>query len=147
MVALTADRNTPEALGTEREGLLGAAQSIFIGSILMRNVAGQLIKGATALGSVGVGRAEKRGTSVGAGVTSQRYRSGVHRFANQAGDLVVPPISGLPASSSMTRRWPRPTAPLPVPPPGSLTAWTPMASGSGSTKPSPAHSCRKDQRS
>ena len=89
MVALTADRNTPEALGTEREGLLGAAQSIFIGSILMRNVAGQLIKGATALGSVGVGRAEKRGTSVAAGVTSQRYRSGVHRFANQAGDLVV----------------------------------------------------------
>lgn len=90
MVALTADRNTPEATGVEREGLLGAAQTIFIGSILMRNAAGQLIKGATALGSVGVGRAEKRGTSVAAGVTSQRYRSGVYRFANStAGDLIV----------------------------------------------------------
>ena len=90
MVALTADRNTPEALGTEREGLLGAAQQIFIGSILMRNVAGHLIKGATALGSFGVGRAEKRGTSVGAGVTSQRYLLGVFRFANSAaGDLIT----------------------------------------------------------
>lgn len=97
MVALTADRNTPEALGTEREGLLGAVQSIFIGSILMRNVAGHLIKGATALGSFGAGRAEKRGSSTTAGVTSQRYRPGVHRFANStAGDLIVTADIGAP---------------------------------------------------
>ena len=97
MVALTADRNTPEALGTEREGLLGAAQSVFIGSMLMRNVAGHLVKGAVALGSFGVGRAEKRGSSTTAGVTSQRYRSGVHRFANSAAaDLITVADIGAP---------------------------------------------------
>lgn len=90
MVALTADRNTPEASGVERIGLLGAAQSIFMGSILMRNASGHLIKGAVATGSFGVGRAEDRGTSITAGVTSQRYRPGVYRFANAtAGDLIV----------------------------------------------------------
>ncbi len=90
MVALTADRNTPELQPVEREGLLGAAQSIFAGSILMRNASGHLIKGATATGSFGVGRAEKRGTSTSAGVTSQRYRPGTYRFANSsAGDLIV----------------------------------------------------------
>ena len=90
MVALTADRNTPELQPVEREGLLGASQSIFTGSILMRNASGHLIKGATATGSFGVGRAEKRGTSTTAGVTSQRYRPGTYRFANSsAGDLIV----------------------------------------------------------
>jgi len=90
MTALTADRNTPELLGVEREGLLGANQSIFIGSLLMRNASGQLIKGATATGSFGVGRAEERGASTTAGVTSQRYRSGIFRFANSAaGDLIA----------------------------------------------------------
>lgn len=90
MVALAADRNTPEATGVERLGLLGATQSIFMGSILMRNASGHLIKGAVATGSFGVGRAEDRGTSTTAGVTSLRYRPGVHRFANSAaGDLIV----------------------------------------------------------
>jgi len=90
MVALTADRNTPEMSPGERVGLLGAAQSIFNGSILMRNASGHLIKGATATGSFGVGRAEDPGASTAAGVTSQRYRPGVFRFANSsAGDLIV----------------------------------------------------------
>jgi hypothetical protein len=90
MVALTADRNTPEMLPGEREGLLGANQAIFIGSILMRNAAGQLIKGATAVGAFGVGRAEDRGASTTAGITSQRYRPGIHKFANSAaGDLIA----------------------------------------------------------
>jgi hypothetical protein len=90
MVALSTDRNTPELMAGEREGLLGAAQAVFIGSILMRNAAGQLVKGATAVGSFGVGRAEDRNTSVGAGVTSQRYRPGVFKFANSAaGDLIA----------------------------------------------------------
>ena len=90
MTALTTDRNTPEKSSLENTGLLGAAQSIFIGSILMRNASGHLIKGATATGSFGVGRAEARGASTTAGVTTQSYRSGVHRFANSsAGDLIV----------------------------------------------------------
>ena len=90
MVALNADRNTPELEPGEREGLLGANQTIFAGSILMRNASGHLIKGATATGSFGVGRAEKRGSSTTAGVTSQRYRPGIFRFANSAaGDLIA----------------------------------------------------------
>ena len=90
MVALTTDRNTFETTGVEREGLLGATQTIFIGSMLMRNVSGHLIKAATATGSFGVGRAEKRGASTTAGVTAQRYRPGTFRFANSsAGDLIT----------------------------------------------------------
>jgi hypothetical protein len=90
MVALTADRNTPELLPGERVGVLGATQTIFNGSILMRNASGHLIKGATAIGSFGVGRAEDNGASTTAGVTPQRYRPGIFRFANSsAGDLIV----------------------------------------------------------
>lgn len=90
MVALTADRNTPELEPGEREGLLGASQTIFAGAILMRNASGHLIEGATATGSFGVGRAESRGTSTTAGVTAQRYRPGIFRFANSAaGDLIA----------------------------------------------------------
>ncbi len=90
MTALAADRNTPELGGPEREGLLGANQTIFMGAILMRNASGHLIKGATATGSRGVGRAEDRGASTTAGVTSQRYRPGTFRFANSAaGDLIA----------------------------------------------------------
>lgn len=89
MVALTADRNTLEMEPGEREGLLGASQSIFVGALLMRNASGHLIEGATATGSFGVGRAEERGTSTTAGVTSQRYRPGVFRWANHGADLVV----------------------------------------------------------
>lgn len=90
MAPLTADRNTPELEPGEREGLLGASQAILAGSILMRNASGHLIKGATATGSFGVGRAEKRGASTTAGVTSQRYRPGTFRFANSASaDLIA----------------------------------------------------------
>ncbi len=91
MVALTENRSTQQLVPADmRTGLLGAAQSIFSGSLLMRNAAGQLIKGATAVGSFGVGRAEAPGTSVAAGVTQQPFREGVFRFANSAaGDLIV----------------------------------------------------------
>ena len=90
MVALTADRNTPELEPGERVGVLGASQTIFNGSILMRNASGHLIKGAVATGSFGVGRAEDNGVSTTAGVTAQRYRPGTFRFANSsAGDLIA----------------------------------------------------------
>jgi hypothetical protein len=89
MAALTADRNTPEAAGILREGLLGANQTIFAGAILMRNAAGHLIRGATATGSVGVGRAEEARTSTTAGATPIRYKPGVFRYANAtAGDAI-----------------------------------------------------------
>ncbi len=90
MVALTAGRNTPQAIADDRSGLLGASQAIFAGSILMRNASGHLIKGATAVGSFGVGRAEEALTSTTAGVTPIAYKPGVYRYANSsAGDLIV----------------------------------------------------------
>jgi hypothetical protein len=90
MPPLTQDRNTPRAEGDERQGTLGANQAIFAGAILMRNAAGDLIEGATAVGSFGVGVAQERKISVAAGVDVIRYRPGVHRFANStAGDLIT----------------------------------------------------------
>jgi hypothetical protein len=84
MPALTANRNTPEALGPVRQGLLGASQTIFQGAILMRNAAGQLVRGATATGAFGVGRAEEPKTSTAAGVTPVTYKPGIFRFGNSA---------------------------------------------------------------
>ena len=90
MVALSSDRNTPRAEGELRVGTLGAAQAVFAGSILMRNAAGDLLKGAVAVGSFGVGMALDRLTSVGAGATTINYRPGIFRFANSAaGDLIT----------------------------------------------------------
>ena len=90
MPPLTQDRNTPRAEGDERIGTLGLNQAIFAGAILMRNATGDLIEGATAIGSFGVGVAQERLSSTTAGVTPIRYRPGVHRFANSAaGDLIA----------------------------------------------------------
>ncbi len=91
MVALTENRSTPQLSPPDlRTGLLGASQTIYQGAILMRNASGHLIKGATATGSRGVGRAEAAGASTTAGVTPQTFREGVFRFANSsAGDLIA----------------------------------------------------------
>ena len=90
MVALTADRNTPRAEGDERQGTLGANQTVFAGALVMRNASGDLIKGATATGSFGAGMALERQSSTTAGVTAIRYRPGIFRFANSAaGDLIT----------------------------------------------------------
>lgn len=90
MPPLTQDRNTPRAEGDDRVGTLGASQAIFAGAILMRNATGDLIEGATATGSFGVGIALERMTSVGAGATAIKYRPGIFRFANSAaGDLIA----------------------------------------------------------
>ena len=90
MPALTTDRNTPKKAGPETSGLLGASQAIFAGAILMRNASGHLIKGATATGSFGVGRADERLASTTAGVTAQRYSPGTFRYGNSsAGDLIA----------------------------------------------------------
>ena len=90
MAPLTQDRNTPRAEGDERTGTLGLNQAIFAGAILMRNATGDLIEGATATGSFGVGVAQERLASTTAGVTPIRYRPGIHRFANSAaGDLIT----------------------------------------------------------
>lgn len=86
MAALTKDRNTPEAIGDMREGPVAAATVIFAGAIVMRNAAGDLIEAATAVGLVGVGRAEKRADNSGgsAGDIAAAYRPGIFRFDNSA---------------------------------------------------------------
>ncbi|MBN2628942.1 MAG: hypothetical protein JXR75_00215 [Rhodobacteraceae bacterium] len=90
MVALTADRNTPRFEGDLLSSVLGASQAVFAGAILMRNAAGDLIEGATATGSFGVGVAQERVSSTTAGVTPIQYRAGIFRFANSAaGDLIA----------------------------------------------------------
>ena len=63
-----------------------------MGTVLMRNAAGYLTKGATATGCFGVGRAEApTGNSAGAaGALNINWRPGVFRFANSsAGDLIA----------------------------------------------------------
>ena len=90
MTALTDNRSTKQMASGDRAGLLGATQTIYAGALLMRNAAGHLIKGATATGSFGVGRAEAPSVSTTAGVTPQTYPEGVFQYANSAaGDLIA----------------------------------------------------------
>lgn len=90
MPPLTQDRNTPEMIGDQREGTLGLNQQVFAGGILMRNAAGDLIRGATATACWGAGRASDRLASTAAGITPIKYKAGLFRFANStAGDLVT----------------------------------------------------------
>lgn len=83
-MALSADRNTPRSLGEIRNGAMAASVKIFGGGIVMRNAAGYLTKGATATGSVGVGRAEEQvdNSAGSAGDASINYRPGVFPFNN-----------------------------------------------------------------
>lgn len=92
MTALTADRNTPRAQGDLLVLDLAAATKVFAGAIVMRNAAGNGLKGATATGSVGVGVAiEQVDNSAGAaGDKTAQVRVGTFRFANSAaGDLIT----------------------------------------------------------
>lgn len=92
MVAATADRNTFALLDDLRNSPLAASVKVFMGTILMRNAAGFLTKGATATGCFGVGRAEAPAdNSAGAaGALNINWRPGVFRFANSsAGDLIA----------------------------------------------------------
>lgn len=84
MTALTQDRNSPEAVGDVRHGLLGANQSVFGGAIVMRNAAGNLVAGAAATGAVGAGRSEERAASVAADEVTLKYKVGTFRYANSA---------------------------------------------------------------
>lgn len=91
MVALTTERNTRLRIGDLRLEPVAAAVKIFGGSLVMRNAAGYLTKGATATGCIGVGRAEKTvDNSAGAlGALSLDYRLGSFLFANLAADLIT----------------------------------------------------------
>ncbi|MCT4554636.1 MAG: hypothetical protein N4A53_08115 [Pelagimonas sp.] len=87
MAALTMKRNTPRAQGDMKVGVVAAANRIFAGAIVMRNAAGYLVKGQTALNLIGVGVAhEEVDNATGAdGDESLKFRAGTWRFANSAG--------------------------------------------------------------
>ena len=91
MVALTTERTTRLRIGDCRVEQMAATVKIWSGSLIMRNAAGFLTKGATATGCVGVGRAEKTVDNTGAaGAASVEYRLGTFLFANSAaGDLIT----------------------------------------------------------
>ena len=92
MVALSSERNTRLRIGDLRAEPMAAAVKIWGGSLVMRNAAGYLTKGATATGCVGVGRAEKTvdNTAGAAGAVNVEYRLGSFLFANSAaGDLIT----------------------------------------------------------
>ena len=86
MVALTSERNTRLRLGDLRVEPVAASVKIWGGSLIMRNAAGYLTKGATATNCVAVGRAEKTvDNSAGAnGAVNVEYRMGRFLFANSA---------------------------------------------------------------
>lgn len=92
MTALSEDRSTPIRLGDVLSGPVAASQLIYAGALVMRNAAGDLVKGATATGAVAVGRAELRvdNSTGSAGDLALAYKPGVFRFANSAsGDAIT----------------------------------------------------------
>lgn len=84
MVALTQDRNTFRRDGVEFERPVAAAQKIYAGSIVMRNAAGDAVKGAVAAGQKALGVAQELAdnTSGAAGAINVKIRRGCFQFAN-----------------------------------------------------------------
>ena len=90
-MALSADRNTARAEGDVQSFGLAASVLVYAGALVMRNAAGYLTKGATATGSVGVGRAEERKTGgASAGDEVLKVRPGSYWYKNSAStDLIA----------------------------------------------------------
>lgn len=86
MTALAKDRNTAVLLGDVRQYGAAAAALIYAGAIVAKTAAGTATKGQTALGLVGVGRAEARvdNSAGSAGDLTVDVREGVFRWANSA---------------------------------------------------------------
>jgi hypothetical protein len=92
MAALTSGRDTRMRLGDIRSGLVAANVKLFPGALLMRVAAGHVTKGATATGSVGIGRCEELVDNTGgaAGAVRVKWRPGIFLFANSAaGDAIT----------------------------------------------------------
>ena len=90
-MALSAPRSTPQRQPGIRSGLMAASLTIYVGALLMRNAAGYVTKGATATGSVGIGRAEEGMVNSGsAGDERVDFREGIFHFKNSsAGDAIT----------------------------------------------------------
>ncbi|MDX8354351.1 hypothetical protein [Cognatiyoonia sp. IB215182] len=91
MAPLTKGRNTPQRLGDIQSGPVPAGAVIFQGALLVRTPSGYVQPGVPAVGLVGVGRAEEAVDNTGGefGDLTVRYRPGVFRYANSAGDDAV----------------------------------------------------------
>ena len=84
-MALSAGRNTPMRQPGIRSALMAASVTAFAGALLMRNAAGYVTKGATATGSVGVGRCESEVINAGsAGDERVDFREGTFLFKNSS---------------------------------------------------------------
>lgn len=91
MTALNNERNTAARVGDARVDPMAASVKVFAGSLVMRNAAGHVTKGATATGCIGIGRAAFTVDNSGgaAGAETLEYRTGVFGYANHAADLVT----------------------------------------------------------
>lgn len=86
MTALAADRATVRLEGARLNQALAAAVLVYAGAIVMRNAAGYLTKGQTALGLIGAGIAQEQvdNSAGAAGDETIEFRKGVFIVANSA---------------------------------------------------------------
>jgi hypothetical protein len=92
MTALTADRATPEQLGTIQEHPVLAATKIFAGALVVLDANGYAKPAATATGLIvaGVAQAPADNSAGASGAVNVRAKAGVFRFANSAaGDAIA----------------------------------------------------------
>lgn len=92
MVALTAPRNTPAALGDVRSVPLPANGKVWQGSIVALTAAGYAASATATAANVTIGRADETVDNTGGanGAKRIKVRRGVFRFANSAaGDLIT----------------------------------------------------------
>lgn len=90
MTALAKDRNTLMREGDFKTDAVAASVRIYAGALLMRNAAGYLTNGSTALGGVGVGRAEEPVDNRDGldGESQVKFRPSIFRFINDAADPI-----------------------------------------------------------
>lgn len=92
MVATTAPRNTPAALGDIRKVPLLAATKINQGAMVQIAATGFAVPGSATVANITIGRAEETGdnTAGANGAVSINVRRGIFRFGNSAaGDLIA----------------------------------------------------------
>lgn len=82
MTALSADRNTPRRDGVQYSYPMAASTTIYAGSIVVLDTAGNAEPGATATGKIAVGVAEEYKVSTTIAATNIKVATGVFRFAN-----------------------------------------------------------------
>ena len=117
MTALTQDRNTLRRDGNQIEPPGGRHQDLWRFDRGINTATGYAVPGSTSTTLKAAGVAEDRAdNSAGAaGEIRVRLRKGPHRFANSASaDLITLADIAAIATSSTTRRWPRPRAPTPA---------------------------------